>query len=146
MPPLDLDALDEPLEPVRLPRGGRTLAAMDFDLGMDKLAKRVDAGDEDAVLPLLRRCLPEITEAEEDGLRPREILYIFGHCNHRLAEVAGALKNVERAELSEAPSTPPSAPTTSASTPSPASPAPSAKTGSRKRVNRSGARSSPSTA
>jgi hypothetical protein len=149
---LDFAALDQPLEPVTLPRGpngapGRTFAVQEFTLGMEKLAERVKEQDEAAAQQLLRRCLPGITDAEVDELTSREALLIIAYCGRRLAEVVHALGNAAGAagpEAAAAAATSPSAPTTNTSTPSPASPARSGRTGGRSRRSRSTASSTAS--
>lgn len=135
MPTIDFTAAQRPLEPVPLPRDptdpskpGRVLPARDFNLGMEKLWRRVQAGDEDAVSPLLQQCVPGITEAEIDALTPKEALLIIAYCANRLEQTVAALKNGDGAAAAPA-STAPSAPTTSTTTPSPASRARSARTG-----------------
>jgi hypothetical protein len=153
-----VESLTQPLEPITLPRSvppvvdeqgqrtlGRTLAARDFSLGMQKLAQRMEAGDPDAALALLRQCVPDITDEEIDDLSVGEMLWIFGYCTERLSEMTAYLKNVGRAGAMPK-RTPPSAPTTSTSTPSPASPARTGRTGSRSRSSRSTAPSTPLTA
>ena len=135
------------LEPVELPRGGRTLPAREFTLGMQKLAQRAEAGGEDAGeagRELLRRCLPGITDDEIDDLSMAEQLLVVGHCAKNLAATVEYLKNAAGAGETGNP-IPPSAPTTSTSSPSPASPSPTGGTGSKSKRRRSGARSTPST-
>jgi hypothetical protein len=123
----DVSVLDEPLEEVTLPRGGRTLAAREFSLGMAKLAQRMEQGDEAAALELLRRCVPGITDEEVDDLSPREAGLIIAHCAGRLKEVVEHLKKKESAAAVTGPEALPvdakpsrrrrSSPTTRTSTP-----------------------------
>ena len=133
----------EPLDPVQLPRGGRTLPAREFNLAMQKLAKRAEQGDDEAGRELLRRCLPGITDDEIDDLTPHEMILIGGHCSRALVETLAYLKNGAGA-AGPGPTTSPSAPTMNSSTPSPASPARSGRTGGRSRRSRSTASSTPS--
>ncbi len=144
--PVPVESLDTPLEPITLPRGGRTLPARDFTLATQKLAARAEAGDVEAAREVLRRCVPGITDDEMDDLSTGEVQWIVAYCARRLEEVTALLKNAAGAAAATATSAQASAPTTSTSTPSPASGASKASTGGTSRRARSTASSSLSTA
>lgn len=139
---LDLVALEAPLEPVRLPNG-RELAVRPFGAAEYELWAAIQAGRVELTIELLRRTLPDATEADLDTLTPRMIAAVLGHAQHKTELVLAALGN--GGGEAAAPTSPPSDPSGSASTPSPVSPARSASRSTRSGRSRSTGRSSRST-
>jgi hypothetical protein len=139
---LDLVALEAPLEPVRFPNG-REFAVREFGPAEWELWQRIQAGETEHTATLIRRCVPDATDADLDTLSPRMAAAIVGHAQHKLEVVLAALGNAGGAETAR--NTPPSAPSRTPSTPSPASPARSAPGSTRSGTSRSGAPSGRST-
>lgn len=140
---LDLVALEAPLEPVRFPNG-REFAVREFGPAEYELWQAAQAGSGKHTITLLRRCVPDATDADIETLSPRMIAAVIAHAQHKLELMLAALGNAPGG-AAPAPASPPSAPSATPSTPSPASRERSGKGSTRSGKSRSGAPSARST-
>lgn len=118
--PIDLAALEEDLEPVKLPNG-RILEVRPFGPEEYALWREIQATGDDALSgQLLRRCIPNATDEDVACLTPKMAAVIVGLARRQLQLVLEVLEKNARGALA-APTSPPSTQPTTRDMSSPAS-------------------------